>query len=272
MASKENPLKSNVFNQSGNNASNNQNVTPAPTNQMVRRSSRLFGSTQSSVKENSKAPTATTRKSRVQNSPSRKPKTRLALSNQADLCEKNEKNKEKPIGGKDMVIGGTDDVIKKPVLVNVNLGAQALVIQKESINGLMQLLRLLGNAYVEFSKYNCKKASQILESLPYHHLETGWVYGLLGRIRFEQGQYKEAKSYFKEMKLREPYRLDFMEFYSTVLWHLQEEVELSTLAQDVTKIDKKSPQAWCVAGNCFSHLKEHESAIKFFKRAGQVCN
>jgi len=33
-----------------------------------------------------------------------------------------------------------------------------------------------------------------------------------------------------------------MEFYSTTLWHLQKEVELSYLAQELTDIDKNSPE------------------------------
>ena len=72
------------------------------------------------------------------------------------------------------------------------------------------------------------------------------------------------------MRECDPYRLEHTEIYSTALWHLQEDVALSSLAQELTKIDKTSPEAWCAAGNCFSHLKEHENAIKFFQRAVQV--
>jgi len=60
--------------------------------------------------------------------------------------------------------------------------------------------------------------------------------------------------------------------YNYILLHFlsQEEVELSALAQELTRLDKFSPQAWCTAGNCFSHQKEHENSIKFFNRAIQV--
>ena len=64
--------------------------------------------------------------------------------------------------------------------------------------------------------------------------------------------------------------MEFMELYSTTLWHLQDDVALSSLAQDLTRDDKHAPEAWCAAGNCFSHLKEHENAIRFFQRAVQV--
>ena len=33
-----------------------------------------------------------------------------------------------------------------------------------------------------------------------------------------------------------------MEIYSTALWHLQKEVELSSLAQELTEMDKHSPE------------------------------
>lgn len=62
-----------------------------------------------------------------------------------------------------------------------------------------------------------------------------------------------------------------MEIYSTVLWHLHAEVRLSTLAQELVSEDRNSPAAWCATGNLFSAQTEHETAIKFFQRAIQVC-
>ena len=35
-------------------------------------------------------------------------------------------------------------------------------------------------------------------------------------------------------------------------------------------IDKFSPEAWCVVGNCFSLQQEHDTAIRFFERAIQI--
>lgn len=68
----------------------------------------------------------------------------------------------------------------------------------------------------------------------------------------------------------EPQRTEFMEIYSTVLWHLHAEVQLSTLAQELVSQDRNSPAAWCATGNLFSTQTEHETAIKFFQRAIQV--
>ena len=99
---------------------------------------------------------------------------------------------------------------------------------------------------------------------------SSFLQWFLGKAHFELAEYKEAACYFGNMRIKDPHRLELTEYYSTALWHLQEEVELSVLAQDLTRIDKYTPQAWCAAGNCFSIQKEHENAIKFFQRAVQV--
>jgi len=75
---------------------------------------------------------------------------------------------------------------------------------------------------------------------------------------------------FSEIRIKDPNCLDFLEYYSTSLWHLQDDVNQSKLAQDLTASHKMSPQSWIAAGNCYSQLRDHEHAIKFFQRAIQV--
>ncbi|KAG7253822.1 hypothetical protein CRUP_026967, partial [Coryphaenoides rupestris] len=100
-------------------------------------------------------------------------------------------------------------------------------------------------------------AINILSSVPAHHYNTGWVLTHIGRAYFELAEYTQA------------YRVEGMEIYSTTLWHLQKDVALSALSKDLTDMDRLCPQAWCVAGNCFSLQQEHDIAIKFFQRAIQ---
>ena len=61
-----------------------------------------------------------------------------------------------------------------------------------------------------------------------------------------------------------------MEVYSTLLWHLQRNVRLSFLAQELLSTDPKSPQAWIAVGNCFSLQKEKTQALTCFRRAAQL--
>ena len=48
-----------------------------------------------------------------------------------------------------------------------------------------------------------------------------------------------------------------LEVYSTVLWHMKREVEVSYLAQEAIAQDRRSPHAWAIMGNCFSLQKVH---------------
>jgi len=120
----------------------------------------------------------------------------------------------------------------------------------------------LGHAYQKLSQFSCKEAIKLYESLPPNHASSNYVKTLLGKCHFELADYKTSVKYFEEVREDDPFRLELMEYYSTALWHLGQEVSLSSLAQDLQRIDKLSPITWCAAGNCFSHQKEHENAIR----------
>jgi len=93
---------------------------------------------------------------------------------------------------------------------------------------------------------------------------------MLGRANFELVNYHESKALFQEVRKMEPFRTTNMEIYSTILWHLRQEVELSYLAHELLEYDREAPESWCAVGNCFSLQKEHETALKFFQRAIQL--
>ncbi|XP_034250994.1 cell division cycle protein 27 homolog isoform X2 [Thrips palmi] len=280
---KEIPLQGKVFSQSGNTSHATQ-TTAAPPNatllaghhgQNVRRSSRLFSSNNYSVKENNKSPSRN--KFVTPKSPSRKTKARniskASLSNKSTFTELNERNKVANVMDCEKAETIASAETKPNFNVSsssVNVAQQALILQKQSAEGLMALLREIGTAYQHLSQYNCRKAIECLEALPSQHFNTGWVLSLMGKAYFELSDFQTSVRYFREVRDREPHRTQMMEIMSTALWHLQRDVELSALAQELVEQDRMSPAAWCAAGNCFSLQKEHEAAIKFFQRAVQV--
>ncbi|KAK4337355.1 hypothetical protein RND71_044153 [Anisodus tanguticus] len=154
--------------------------------------------------------------------------------------------------------------------INEDLKQAGLKMQKASAEGLLNLLSVLGQAALAIGQFKCEHAISILQKLPKKHYSSGWVLTAIGRAYFELGKYDESVVFFEEARRREPHLLKGMEYYSTALWHLQREVKLSMLAQELIEFDKNSPQTWCVAGNCFSLQKEHETAIKFLQRAIQL--
>ena len=61
-----------------------------------------------------------------------------------------------------------------------------------------------------------------------------------------------------------------MDLYSSSLWHLQKDVELSVLAESLHSSNKLSPQALCAMASVMNLNRNHESARKYLTRAIQV--
>ena len=65
----------------------------------------------------------------------------------------------------------------------------------------------------------------------------------------------------------EPWRLDGLEVYSTVLWHQKKEKELTWLVDHMNDINPNSPFTMISKGNSFSFQKEHKVALKLLQNA-----
>lgn len=213
---------------------------PAP-----RRSSRLFSNNNSnySVKENNKSPS---RKFVAPKSPSRKNKQRTAKNIKANSVETNERNK------------------------NMETMTPTVPPKSSTGVGLLNLMRDLGEAYKALSFLDCKNAIKLFQDTSPKQLASPWVQTMIAKAHYELAQYEAAVKIFAEIRKSFPNRTEGMDIYSTCLWHLQREAQLSALAQELVELNRKDPIAWLAAGNCFSLHKERETALKFFKRAVQL--
>uniref|UniRef100_UPI00358EAA14 cell division cycle protein 27 homolog isoform X2 n=1 Tax=Myxine glutinosa TaxID=7769 RepID=UPI00358EAA14 len=219
------------------------------TNAPPRRSTRLFISASSTAKENNK-----------------KPKLKFSSPSKA-LARKTKSRNNKD--GVQPVLGEGHEGKADSGTVAEKTG-QTASMQRAAAESLLAILRDLGKAYRALCAYDCREAVRLFEQLPPQHYRTGWVLSQHGRAHFELADYSQAEKVFGELRYLDPRYMEGMEIYSTTLWHLQRDVALSALAQELTEMDLNSPQAWCVAGNCYSLQREHDVAIKFFKRAVQV--
>lgn len=213
---------------------------PAP-----RRSSRLFSNNNSgySVKENNKSPS---RKFAAPKSPSRKNKQRISKNIKTSAVETNERSK-------------TVESITPTVTPKNSNGV-----------ALLSLLKELGLAYKALSFLDCKNAIKLFQEVPPNQLASPWVQTMIARGHYELAQYEAAAKIFAEIRKLYPNRTEGMDIYSTCLWHLQREAQLSALAQELVESNRTNPIAWLASGNCFSLHKERETALKFFKRAVQI--
>ncbi|KAK1420361.1 hypothetical protein QVD17_21891 [Tagetes erecta] len=135
---------------------------------------------------------------------------------------------------------------------------------------LLSLLKIIGEGYRLSCLYRCQEALDVFMQLPLKHYNTGWVLSQVGKAHFELVDYMEAERAFSNARLASPYSLEGMDIYSTVLYHLKEDMRLSYLAQELISTDRLAPQSWCAMGNCYSMQKDHETALKNFQRAVQL--
>lgn len=141
---------------------------------------------------------------------------------------------------------------------------------EETLKTLLDLLGRFGNGYQQLSQFNCQDALQSYSTLPRVHQDTPFVLAQMGRAQYEQAAYPEAERYFRRLRILSPTRMQDMEVYSTILWHLKRETDLSFLAHELIDSAWLSPEAWCALGNAWSLAKDHEQALRCFKRATQL--
>ncbi|XVE70488.1 hypothetical protein DITRI_Ditri10aG0076200 [Diplodiscus trichospermus] len=135
---------------------------------------------------------------------------------------------------------------------------------------VLGLLRTLGEGYRLSCLYRCQDALDTYVRLPLKHYNTSWVLSKVGKAHFELVDYLEADRAFNLARRASLCSLEGMDIYSTVLYHLKEDMKLSYLAQELISTDRLAPQSWCAMGNCYSLQKDHETALKNFQRAVQL--
>ncbi|KAL5111697.1 hypothetical protein TcWFU_003097 [Taenia crassiceps] len=141
----------------------------------------------------------------------------------------------------------------------------------EAISAYLHLLRCLGRSFNLLTQHDYKSAVTVLSELPLEHLATGRILAWAARAHVDAADYPKAHRIFSELRRLEPWQLYGMDLYSTVLWYQEAEQELSQLASDLLTLDRNAPEPWTTAGNYYSLQREHDTAIRFFRRALQVC-
>lgn len=136
-----------------------------------------------------------------------------------------------------------------------------------ALRSLTDLYMTLTLACLQFYKFQCNDALNTLAALPLDHANTPWVLAKQARLYFEKVQYAQSLECFEKLHQADRYRIQDMEYYSTLLWHLHREVDLTFLACDLIAIDRHAPQAWCAVGNALSLTKDTDNALKCFQRA-----
>ena len=119
------------------------------------------------------------------------------------------------------------------------------------------------------SSFNCHNVIRIIyDKLPSYIVNyMPWCLAQLGKLHYEISNYNMSLKYFRRLRLFQTTRIKDLEIYSTLLWHLRENHELYTLCNELLEFFPTKPETWCVAGNYFSLIKNHDESIKAFSKA-----
>ncbi|KAL8858309.1 MAG: hypothetical protein Q9178_005172 [Gyalolechia marmorata] len=149
-------------------------------------------------------------------------------------------------------------------------GSSEALKDREALTWLLELFSKLASAYFAQAHFRSQEAIQIYNSISLSQRDTPWTLSQIARGYFEQGLYSDAEKIYGRLRSIFPSQIEGMERYSTSLWHQKKETDLAFLAHELIDVDRNSPEAWCAVGNSFSVQKDHDQAIKCFKRAVQL--
>ena len=141
---------------------------------------------------------------------------------------------------------------------------------REAISNLLDGLRDLAIGAYATSRFETPLALRTFRALPVSQRETPWVLSHIARAHYEAADYKNAEEFFARALRLQPSRIEDMEVYSTVLWHLKKDAALAFLSHTLRATASQAPQTWVAAGNAFSLSREHDQAIAAFRRAVQI--
>lgn len=153
-----------------------------------------------------------------------------------------------------------------------SITSAALPVLSPSIYSLPDLILTFARILKASSQYDSYKAIRILENrLPAHIKdEMPWCQAQLGKLHFEILNYDESLKHFTQLRKLQPTRSKDIELFSTLLWHLQDNVRLAHLSSELIEMLPNKPETWCCVGNFYSLQRNHEGAIKYFEKATKL--
>ena len=121
---------------------------------------------------------------------------------------------------------------------------------------------------IEFEDANSDQDTfNIIKELSVQFPHSNYLVSQLAMLFYHQQDFQQAQDYFEQIKRADPYRLEFLDTYSNILYVREDKAELSKLAHKLHSTDKYRVETCCVIGNYYSLRGEHEKAVLYFKRA-----
>ncbi|KAI1006604.1 Anaphase-promoting complex subunit 8 [Podosphaera aphanis] len=105
--------------------------------------------------------------------------------------------------------------------------------------------------------------NELVEIFP----QSPFILSSLGIMAYHTKDFVTAEAHFSNLLALHPYRLDFLDHYSNILYVMNYRPKLSFLAHLCSTVDKFRPESCVVVGNYYSLISSHEKAVQYFRRA-----
>ncbi|PVI02627.1 TPR-like protein [Periconia macrospinosa] len=169
---------------------------------------------------------------------------------------------------------GNESSTSLPTPSEMNIPSHHLILEArnrtEALLWILDLMKLIATGYYHSSLFECTEAIQAYTLIPLSQQDSPWILRQIARAYLELGAYSESATYFENARSKGPTIVRDMDLYSTVLWHLKRELELSALARDLDNTNPMSPETWCATGNAFSLQQDHVNALECFEKSTEL--
>ncbi|CAM9358434.1 unnamed protein product [Ascophyllum nodosum] len=119
-------------------------------------------------------------------------------------------------------------------------------------------------------QHRSKDALAILEGLQPSFPGSSYVLSQTAVAQYHQRNFDQGHEDFKELRRRDPLRMEGLEIFSNILYVKECKAELSFLAHTTVKSAPLRPETNCIIGNYYSLKGKHEKAVMYFLKALKV--
>lgn len=85
-------------------------------------------------------------------------------------------------------------------------------------------------------------------------------------LKYWEKDFDSSMEIVEAIMEEEPYRLDSLDILSNIFYVREDVQNLSVLAMNASKVNKHRPETNCIIGNYYSLKRDHEKALKYFRR------
>ena len=135
---------------------------------------------------------------------------------------------------------------------------------------LYTFLQSLASPYFKLLTQDPKEALREFKQFKKPTAIDPWVLACMGRCYTELSNHVEAEKYFKEAFTKELHRTECIDYYSSCLWHLKRNGDLTQFAFGCLERHFFAPETWVALANCYSLHQDSDAAIAFLNRAVQL--